>query len=461
MRVVTTNKRINHKNRPKIHNDRKCPIEKIKHIDSTRTHKNLGYTWDKSKTMEEAERNYYINYFQKGLDAKNERYVKNGHKERIKTIEDILTDTKTCPEEGIKQIGKMGDTIDEKLAIKIMTEYINWKRQTFPNCVLLDAYIHLDETTPHMHERSVFIGHDKDGNLIPNQNKALKEMGIERPDKTKPENRYNNAKITFDKICRDRFIEICQSYGLTIEKEPKERTESGLTLIEYKARQEEQKAQKAIDELNSAIKALEGVEAAKNEAIQVMEETQKVAHEAAEEAETLKKENTSLKQENESLKQENDITKDIYSAYKSDMGAIPPRVIKEIPEKKNLRGQVIEEACVIVPKKAYYESLHKVKIFDDLSRMQRKTKELYDSCLSLIHSSELIQGLRDKIDSLTERVKAYDKEVYSLSERLKRRENELQSKSYELYSYRSYLEKKGLLYDYEMTVSRDIEFPSL
>lgn len=449
MRVVTTNKRMKNKN----HNDRTFDTEKAKHIDSTKTHKNLGYTWDGSKTMDEAERNFYIKNFEKGLNAKNERYIKNGHKERIKTIEDMRTDAKTCPEEGIKQIGKVGDTIDENLAIKIMNDYIQWKAKTFPNCVLLDCYIHLDESTPHMHERSVYIGHDKDGNLIPNQNKALKEMGIERPDKTKPEGRYNNAKITFDKLCREKFIEICQNYGLTIEKEPKERTESGLTLIEYKARQEEQKAQKAMEELNTAIKTLEGVEAAKNEAIQLKEESEKQAQEIAEQAETMKKDNESLKKENEALRQENSIEKDIYSAYSSDMGAKPPKVIKRIPEKKNLRGQVVEPAVVIVPEKEFYESMNKVKIYEDVSRTQRKTKEIYDKLMGLLNSSSVIQGLKDKISSLSERVQAYENQIYSLGERLKSRENDIKIKEQQIEDYRDYLQNKGLLDDYKMTMN--------
>ena len=63
-------------------------------------------------------------------------------------------------------------------------------------------------------------------------------MGIERPDVTKPEGRYNNAKMTFTADCRRNLLEIAARRGIAIEAEPRERSKSGLSLAEYQARQE-------------------------------------------------------------------------------------------------------------------------------------------------------------------------------------------------------------------------------
>ena len=70
-------------------------------------------------------------------------------------------------------------------------------------------------------------------------------MGVERPDTNKPQTRYNNAKITYTRKCREHLIELCRGYGIDIELQPKERSETGLTQTEYKARQEDKKAMAA------------------------------------------------------------------------------------------------------------------------------------------------------------------------------------------------------------------------
>lgn len=60
--------------------------------------------------------------------------------------------------------------------------------------------MHFDEKTPHVHERAIMDVKDKDGHFIIAQEKALREAGIELPDPSKPEGRYNNRKITLKKV---------------------------------------------------------------------------------------------------------------------------------------------------------------------------------------------------------------------------------------------------------------------
>ena len=63
-------------------------------------------------TFKEAELRYYEKRYSEGLNARNERYKRQGHKERCKTIEDLYKSDKTCPTETIFQIGDVDKCAD-------------------------------------------------------------------------------------------------------------------------------------------------------------------------------------------------------------------------------------------------------------------------------------------------------------------------------------------------------------
>ena len=230
------------------HNDRTFDLNKAAHIDQQQAENNLYCTWlefegdTTERSFEEAEEIFYERHFGKGLAARNDRYLKNRHPERVKDRKEYMTAYQTKPEETLIYVGNKGNSVEDPDLLKeIYGEYLDWRSEAYPQLALLDVSFHLDETTLHIHERSVWIGHDKDGNEIPGQNKALAEMGVEHPDMDKPEGRYNNAKMTFTADCRAHLQEICREHGLDIADRPKERSEHGLSLIEYKARQEDKK----------------------------------------------------------------------------------------------------------------------------------------------------------------------------------------------------------------------------
>lgn len=100
----------------------------------------------------------------------------------------------------------------------------------------------MDEASPHIHERRVFLYTDSQGHKAVGQNKALEQMGIGLPNPDKPRSRYNNRKQTFSKICRDHFLQICKEHGLQIEETPREYSKSGRELEDYKANQAMKKA---------------------------------------------------------------------------------------------------------------------------------------------------------------------------------------------------------------------------
>ena len=58
------------------------------------------------------------------------------------------------------------------------------------------------------------------GELCPQQDKALEELGFELPKPNEKKGKHNNRKMVFDDECRKLFISICQKQGLNIDIEP-------------------------------------------------------------------------------------------------------------------------------------------------------------------------------------------------------------------------------------------------
>ena len=102
----------------------------------------------------------------------------------------------------------------------IVTEFIEEFKARFGDHVhVLDWALHLDESTPHIHERHVFDCENKYGEVAPQQEKALEALGFDLPDPDKSLSRRNNRKITFDAACRKMLFEIAKRHGLELEEE--------------------------------------------------------------------------------------------------------------------------------------------------------------------------------------------------------------------------------------------------
>ncbi len=82
---------------------------------------------------------------------------------------------------------------------------------------ILDWALHLDEGTPHIHERHVFDCENKYGELCPQQEKALEELGIPLPNPEKKKGKNNNHKQTFDAECRKMLFRICENHNLHLQ----------------------------------------------------------------------------------------------------------------------------------------------------------------------------------------------------------------------------------------------------
>ena len=209
------------------HNDRNFDVKNSDHIDEVRTEKNVywdcyqGTVKERTLTFSEVEKKFYEEHYGSHVDAQNLRNEEARHAERNRTIDDVLLNKKTCPEETLLQLGNIDKSVDASTLIKISEEYFDEFEKRFgSNIHILDWALHLDESTPHIHERHVFDATNQYGEICPMQDKALEELGIQLPDPDKPKSRYNNRKMTFDAICRELFLNICKKHGLEMEMEP-------------------------------------------------------------------------------------------------------------------------------------------------------------------------------------------------------------------------------------------------
>lgn len=228
------------------HNDRNFDTKNAEHIDSEKTKDNKKWHFYSDDapdmTFEEVEQRFYSEVFSETLKERNKKYIDTRNYKLVKTIEDYRKSRKTCPEESIVQVGKKGKTVTKDEMWSIYWEYAKWRQKKYPRVVLLNAALHTDENgANHVQEQFVWVSEDKKGNFCVSQSGALSAMGVERLFLDKKEGRHNNAKITYTADCRKKLQEIAKSHGLEIEVEPKERSKTGLSLIEYQARQEEEK----------------------------------------------------------------------------------------------------------------------------------------------------------------------------------------------------------------------------
>ena len=195
------------------------------------------------------------------MESQNERNAKIRHTERNRSIPDLLSSRKTCPEETIYQLGTLDEHASAEDLLNIVTEFIDeFKAKYGEHVHVLDWALHLDESTPHIHERHVFDCENKYGEVAPQQEKALEALGFELPDPDKPLSRRNNRKITFDAACRKMLFEIAKRHGLELEEEAEYGNRKYLEKQDFiLAKQKEQLAvqQNRLDELTLKVNDVE------------------------------------------------------------------------------------------------------------------------------------------------------------------------------------------------------------
>ena len=85
-----------------------------------------------------------------------------------RTVEDLLKNNKTYPEESIYGIGTLEESVPPETLFRIVNEfYEEFERRFGSHIHILDWALHLDEGTPHIHERHVFDCENRYGELLP------------------------------------------------------------------------------------------------------------------------------------------------------------------------------------------------------------------------------------------------------------------------------------------------------
>ena len=201
---------------------------------STVCHKGGGGGYDSRK--HELER--YHQLYGEGLEAKNERYRSSGHKERVKTMSQVYRDPKTAPMETIFQLGKKGSETDEQTRTQVMVgawgDVLQHLHQHYgANLIPLDASLHREEASDHIHFRFTLGATSKFGHFVPNQNQALEAMGF-KPDPSKPRGRFNNPLVSFTDEVRETFYQACERRGVEIDREVTSGSRRQLELLDQK-----------------------------------------------------------------------------------------------------------------------------------------------------------------------------------------------------------------------------------
>ena len=257
------------------HNDRSFNLANSEHIDPERVKGNIYWDCfhgfrsalapqdpdDLAATFSDVERQFYESRYTTFIEGQNERNAKIRHTERNRSIPDLLSSRKTCPEETIYQLGTLDEHASAEDLLKIVTEFIEEFKGKFGEHVhVLDWALHLDESTPHIHERHVFDCKNQYGEVAPQQEKALEALGFDPPDPDKPLSRRNNRKITFDAACRKMLFEIAKRHGLDLEEEAEYGNRKYLEKQDFiLAKQKEQLAaqQSKLDELTLKVSDME------------------------------------------------------------------------------------------------------------------------------------------------------------------------------------------------------------
>ena len=324
------------------HNTKTETRNQERHIDHSRTDQNINLQFTAEGRVRRCgsfdakafELSRYEELYGTGQEAKNARYIADGHPERCKSVADIYASRRTAPLETIIQLGSRDTDIDpqerkEKLMAATAELIDGLQKRWGDNLHLLDLAIHLDEGVAHCHLRMTFSALDKFGQRVPNQSQAFEAMGIQRPDPNAKEGKYNCPLITFSEIIRTQFYDLCEKRGIVIDREVKNPSQKHLSVLEYKCK----KMEEVVDILTTQKKELEAV-----------------ATEQAQMIVVAKAEIEQVRTERDTLRDQNSITRTIQEALQQPDISIEAEIV---PEKKNLTGKVVEPEKVKLTRADY------------------------------------------------------------------------------------------------------------
>lgn len=204
----------------------------------------------KEKIENKDELEFYKSRYMDMLNLQNEKHRSARNYSRIKTIENFYNSKKYCPTDEVIQYGHFGNkNLKKEDFEKMINEFVDWKINWSKNhgnhLHILNFSINFDKT-PHGHIRQIWDYKDSDGIIKIGQEKAMKQSGLKLPNPKEPESRFNNRSITFTKICREKWIDICEKYGYEVEKDPLPNKKQHETIQQYRNRLDQEYIQKRV-----------------------------------------------------------------------------------------------------------------------------------------------------------------------------------------------------------------------
>ena len=244
------------------HNDRHFDLDKASHVNQDYTNQNKYFCCYSGMSFDDAEHNFYAENFDGMIKDINQRAEESRHPERKTNPGKLLSSKKTMPEEVIFQVGDK-DTVQDVPAerlVAVFNDFHEWHRQKFGSHVkTLNIALHMDETTPHIHLRQVWVYEHEKGFLAIGQHKALQQMGYELPDPTKARGRNNNLKQIYTAECRKKWLDLCQAYGFNVNRIPQHKApnEQNLRKNDFIIREQEKSLKKLESDLGAVQADLE------------------------------------------------------------------------------------------------------------------------------------------------------------------------------------------------------------
>lgn len=173
----------------------------------------------------QSETGYYQEYYGAMVEARNQAYARARHTDRITTIRDLHGRKRTCPEElSIQASGKKGEGVPDRKAFEsCIMRYLSWmqewNRKHGDHMHVLN--VHISNNPPYRAIfRRVWDCTGENGLLKVSMTGALKEAGVPYPDQEAEESRYNNRKMTFDRMSRKVLYGYFEDAGIPVNWEP-------------------------------------------------------------------------------------------------------------------------------------------------------------------------------------------------------------------------------------------------
>ncbi len=295
--------------------NRRENFKKPKSDENNRYWNYVGIGTSEVASFSESEKAFYKYAFGDFVKHKNEKNKKRGDYDRMTSNAEYRE--KHPPEEVLLYLGT--NDVNPRVLVDVFEEFRQFVNDELNDSEkgcgieILNAALHLDEKTPHIHFRQVYYYTDKNGDFQVSQNKALEGLGFKRPDPTHKSTPHNNVKMTFTAFCREKLFEIARSYGVNLETEPLPEGETGLSIREYKEREQSREAWKREQrELCAEAESVkQGIQAEREE---LRVETEKAERELAEHEQAIENAYDELEKavekSNAEIKRNEDIMRD-------------------------------------------------------------------------------------------------------------------------------------------------------